>query len=98
MTKSLHADEVHIDADLVRQLVRTQMPDVANLELRPVLAPGTDNLVFRLGPELLVRLPRKPSAVRSLLIEREWLPRMASRLPLAVPPPGGDGGAAALYP
>jgi aminoglycoside phosphotransferase (APT) family kinase protein len=98
MTKRLHADEVHIDADLVRQLVRTQMPDVANLELQPVLAPGTDNLVFRLGPELSVRLPRKPSAVRSLLIEREWLPRMASRLPLAVPLPVASGEPSDAYP
>jgi aminoglycoside phosphotransferase (APT) family kinase protein len=91
MMTRLHDDEVHIDRDLVWNLLRTQMPDSANLEIRPVLAPGTDNMVFRLGPELSVRLPRKQSAVRSLLIEREWLPRIASRLPLAVPLPVASG-------
>jgi hypothetical protein len=74
MTVRLHYDEVRIDEDLVRQLLRAQLPDMANQDLRLVPAQGTDNVVFRLGEELSVRLPRKPSAVRSLLIEREWLP------------------------
>jgi hypothetical protein len=48
-----------------------------------VPAQGTDNVVFRLGGELSVRLPRKPAAVRGLLVECVWLPRLAARLPLA---------------
>ena len=80
MTVRLHHDEVRIDEDLVRQLLRTQLPGLASLDLRPVSAQGTDNVVFRLGAELSVRLPRKPAAVRSLLIELEWLPRVAPRL------------------
>jgi aminoglycoside phosphotransferase (APT) family kinase protein len=84
MTVRLHYDEVRIDEDLVRQLLRTQSPDLANLDLQLVPAQGTDNVAFRLGAELSVRLPRKPSAGRSLLVEREWLPRLAPRLPLPV--------------
>jgi len=98
MTVRLHHDEVRIDEDLVEQLLRTQLPDLANQELRLVPAQGTDNVVFRLGTELSVRLPRKPSAVRSLLIEREWLPRMAPRLPLAVPLPVASGEPSGAYP
>jgi aminoglycoside phosphotransferase (APT) family kinase protein len=98
MTVRLHHDEVRIDEDLVRQLLRTQLPDLANQDLRLVPAQGTDNVVFRLGTELSVRLPRKPSAVRSLLIEREWLPWMAPRLPLAVPLPVASGEPAGAYP
>ena len=98
MTVRLHHDEVRIDEDLVEQLLRTQLPDLANQELRLVPAQGTDNVVFRLGTELSVRLPRKPSAVRSLLIEREWLPRMAPRLPLAVPLPVASGKPSGAYP
>ena len=45
-----------------------------------------------------MRLPRKPAAVRSLLIEREWLPRVAPRLPLAVPLPVASGQASDAYP
>jgi aminoglycoside phosphotransferase (APT) family kinase protein len=98
MTVRLHHDEVRIDEDLVEQLLRTQLPDLANQELRLVPAQGTDNVVFRLGTELSVRLPRKPPAVRSLLIEREWLPRMAPRLPLAVPLPVASGEPSGAYP
>ena len=98
MTVQLHHDEVRIDEDLVRQLLRTQLPDLANLDLRLVPAQGTDNVVFRLGTKLSVRLPRKPAAVRSLLVEREWLPRVAPRLPLAVPLPVASGEPSGAYP
>jgi hypothetical protein len=56
-----------------------------------VPAQGTDNVVFRLGGELSVRLPRKPAAVRGLLVERVWFPRLAPRLPLAVLMPVAAG-------
>jgi aminoglycoside phosphotransferase (APT) family kinase protein len=98
MTVRLHEDEVRIDEDLVQQLLGTQLPDLANLDLQLIPAQGTDNVVFRLGAELSVRLPRKPSAVRSLLIEREWLPRVAPRLPLAVPLPVASGEPSSAYP
>ena len=99
MTVRLHHDEVRIDEDLVEQLLRTQLPNLANQELRLVPAQGTDNVVFRLGTELSVRLPRQAApAVRSLLIEREWLPRMAPRLPLAVPLPVASGEPSGAYP
>jgi aminoglycoside phosphotransferase (APT) family kinase protein len=98
MTVRLHEDEVRIDGDLVQQLLGTQLPDLANLDLRLIPAQGTDNVVFRLGTELSVRLPRKRSAVRSLLIEREWLPRIAPRLPLAVPLPVASGEPSGTYP
>jgi aminoglycoside phosphotransferase (APT) family kinase protein len=98
MTVRLHHDEVRIDEDLVRQLLRTQLPDLANLDLRLVPAQGTDNVVFRLGAEFSARLPRKPAAVRSLLIEREWLPRVGPQLPLAVPLPVASGEPSDAYP
>jgi hypothetical protein len=63
-----------------------------------VPAQGTDNVVFRLGGELSVRLPRKPAAVRGLLVERVWFPRLAPRLPLAVPMPVAAGEPSEVYP
>ena len=98
MTQRLHEDEVHIDVDLVRELIGRQLPQLADLEVRLVAAPGTDNVVFRLGDELSVRLPRKPAAVSGLLIEREWLPRLAAHLPLAVPEPVAVGESSEIYP
>jgi hypothetical protein len=39
MTVRLHHDEVRIDEDLVRQLLRTQLPDLANVK-QPGPAPA----------------------------------------------------------
>ena len=61
-------------------------------------AQGTDNVVFRLGGELSVRLPRKPAAVRGLLVERVWFPLLAPRLPLAVLMPVAAGEPSEVYP
>ncbi|HWJ53799.1 MAG TPA: aminoglycoside phosphotransferase family protein [Propionibacteriaceae bacterium] len=94
----LHPDEVAIDETLVRRLLSTQLPELAGLPLEPVRSQGTDNIVYRLGPELSVRLPRKLSAVPSLLIERDWLPRLAPSVPLAVPVPVASGEPDELYP
>jgi aminoglycoside phosphotransferase (APT) family kinase protein len=98
VTQRLHEDEVYIDAGLVRELIRAQLPQIAGLDVRMVAAPGTDNVVFRLGEELSVRLPRKPPAVSGLLVEREWLPRLAAHLPLAVPEPIAFGKPSDAYP
>jgi aminoglycoside phosphotransferase (APT) family kinase protein len=58
----MHADEVDIDAALVRRLVAAQFPQWTDLPLEPVQSAGTDNAIYRLGDELAVRLPRIPSA------------------------------------
>ena len=94
----LHPDEVAIDETLVRRLLSTQLPDLAGLPLKPVSPQGTDNIVYRLGTDLSVRLPRKRSAVPSLQVENEWLPQMAQGLPLAVPVPVAGGEPDELYP
>lgn len=59
---------------------------------------GTDNVVFRLGDDLSLRLPRKPSAVPGLLVELEWLPRLTPELPLPVPVPVARGEPTEEYP
>jgi aminoglycoside phosphotransferase (APT) family kinase protein len=87
----MHADEVDIDAGLVRRLVASQLPRWASLPVEPVFPLGTDNANYRLGEELTVRLPRIPRAVAALEKEIEWLPRLAPLLPLAVPIPVAVG-------
>ena len=48
---------------------------------------GTDNAVYRLGDDKVVRLPRTPRTSRTLEMERYWLTRLGPRLPLATPVP-----------
>lgn len=83
----MHADELDIDTDLVRRLLREQFPYWAELEIERVPDAGTDNALYRLGADMVVRLPRREHNVIGLEKERTWLPRLAPLLPLAVPVP-----------
>ncbi|WP_380281115.1 aminoglycoside phosphotransferase family protein [Kitasatospora purpeofusca] len=94
---TLHTDEIPADEHLVRSLLKAQRPQWAGLPLAPAGA-GTDNTMYRLGDELLVRLPRTPDGARSVRKEQEWLPRLAPLLGRAVPVPVHRGTPAAAFP
>jgi aminoglycoside phosphotransferase (APT) family kinase protein len=94
----MHTDEVEIDDDLVRALLSQQYPEWVRLPLERVESAGTDNAIYRLGDELVVRLPRIGWAVHQVEIEREWLPRLAPSLPLEIPTPVATGAPGAGYP
>ena len=94
----MHADEVDTDASLVRRLVAGQFREWADLPIEPVLLGGTDNALYRLGDDLVVRLPRHERTVGTLEMERRWLPRLAPLLPLAVSVPVAEGVPADGYP
>jgi aminoglycoside phosphotransferase (APT) family kinase protein len=78
--------EVAIDAGLVQTLLREQHEDLASLPLIET-GEGWDNKLFRLGDDLVVRLPRRQVAADLIVHEQHWLPVLASRLPLPVPVP-----------
>jgi aminoglycoside phosphotransferase (APT) family kinase protein len=82
----------------VRRLVAEQFPEWAELPVERVASFGTDHALYRLGAELVARLPRREVNERSLKNERRWLPRLAPHLPLAVPTPLADGRPGFGYP
>jgi aminoglycoside phosphotransferase (APT) family kinase protein len=94
----MHADEVEVPASLVRALVDRQFPTWAALPLRPVTAFGTDHRLFRLGDDLLVRLPVYAGSADQAISDATWLPRLAPHLPVAVPTPVAVGEPDATYP
>jgi aminoglycoside phosphotransferase (APT) family kinase protein len=94
----MHADEVDIDASLVRRLLAAQFPQWAALPIAPVPSAGTDNAIYRLGDDLAVRLPRIGWASEQADFEREWLPRLAPHLPLAISVPLAIGEPGEGYP
>ena len=94
----MHPDEVETDARLVRRLLAAQFPDWADLPIEAVTPRGTDNKLYRLGDEMVVRLPSRERTVKTLVKEREWLPRLAPRLPFDVPVPLAVGTPAEGYP
>lgn len=59
---SLHEDEIEIDERLVCGLVGRAVPEFAIRAIRPLGISGSSNALFRLGDDLLVRLP--PTARR----------------------------------
>jgi len=90
--------EVEITADLVRDLLRDQHPDLAGRRLA-FGARGWDNQLWRLGDDLAVRLPWATQGAGALLRkEYAWLPALAPRLPLPVPVPQRLGEPSGRFP
>lgn len=70
----MHADEAEIDTDLVRGLLRTQFPRWADLPITRLASGGTVNAIYRLGDDLSVRLPLRPSGAEAIATEARLLP------------------------
>lgn len=96
--QKMHADEAHTDVDLVRRLLEAQFPDWAMLPIERVSSSGTDNALYRLGDDMVVRLPRVEWATGGVDKDFQWLPRLAPLLPVSVPAPLARGKPAEGYP
>src|SRR4051812_29526430 len=89
------AAEIEISVELVAALVDAQHPDLA-APLRQV-ANGWDNVIFRLGEDLAVRLPRRAVAATLIENEQRWLSVLAPELPVPVPVPVRIGTPSAAF-
>jgi aminoglycoside phosphotransferase (APT) family kinase protein len=98
MSGKMHDGEVDTDPALVRHLLAAQFPRWADLPIERVPSAGTDNALYRLGDDLVMRLPRVQGATEQAVKERAWLPRLAPRLPLAIPVPLALGEPGEGYP
>lgn len=83
----MHPGEVGTDATLVHRLLARQFPSWAGLRIVPVPSWGTDNALYRLGEDMVIRLPRIEWAAGGVASDFRWLPDLALRLPVAVPVP-----------
>jgi aminoglycoside phosphotransferase (APT) family kinase protein len=96
--KRMHADELTTDVGLVQRLINSQFPQWSTLPIHPVSSSGTDNALYRLGDDMVVRLPRIHWAVDDEGREHQWLPRLARLLPVAIPVPIARGKPGEEYP
>lgn len=94
----LHPDEIDADADLVVTLLTAQFPQWAALPVHGFESNGTSNWIFRLGPDMAVRLPRRPSSIPGLEKEFAWLPRLAPLLSIPVHQPLAVGVPSEAFP
>lgn len=98
MAGPMHDDEVSTDIELVARLLAGQFPQWADLPICPVRSAGTDHAIYRLGEEMSVRLPLRPSAAGQVEKEQLWLPRLGPHLPCPISRPLGLGAPGQGYP
>ncbi|MGX6640737.1 aminoglycoside phosphotransferase family protein [Legionella pneumophila] len=87
-----------IDEKLVCRLIASQFPHYSNLPVKPVAVGGWDNRTFHLGKDMLVRLPSAEQYELQVEKEQQWLPQLASLLPVLIPPPLAKGMPGEGYP
>jgi aminoglycoside phosphotransferase (APT) family kinase protein len=91
------AAEVDIDEVLVRELLIEQQPDLADLPLT-LMANGWDNVIFRLGDDFVVQMPRREIVAPQMRNLQRWLPELAPSLPLPISAPVRAGTPGCGYP
>ncbi|MBO4255755.1 aminoglycoside phosphotransferase family protein [Streptomyces griseorubiginosus] len=97
-TGQMHSGLHPVDDDLVRRLITDRFPRWAELPIERFPSGGTVNAMFRLGEDMVVRLPLVEGGAKDVALEQEWLPRLASSLPIAVPEVLGAGEPGHGYP
>ena len=96
--RKVYADQAEIDTPLVRELVAAQFPQWAGLPLEPVDSSGLVNAIYRLGSDLSVRLPLRPSSIDAIRREQAKLATLAPFLPVAIPSVEAIGSPTDTYP
>jgi aminoglycoside phosphotransferase (APT) family kinase protein len=94
----MHENQVVITEALAARLVAAQFPRWSDLPLRALQTGGSDNVLIRLGEDLVLRFPRLELAAAGVAVEAQWLPVIAPHLPLAVPEVLAEGRSAEGYP
>jgi len=94
----MHIDEIMIDTTLVHNLIAEQFPEWAHLPLLYVVSSGTDHALYKLGDNMVIRLPRIACAAQQIDKEFKWLPQLAPHLSVAIPKPLVKGKPTKEYP
>lgn len=68
-------------------LIAEQFPAWSHLQIARVEKNGWDNTMFRLGSDMVVRLPNGKEYAEQVTKEHKWLPRLAPHLSFAIPEP-----------
>ncbi len=83
---------------LVKKLLVQQFPQYFGLSIKPVEIQGHDNRTFRLGDDMLIRLPSSEIYAAKVLKEQKWLPFLAKYISLKIPRPIAIGKPCNIYP
>ena len=87
-----------INVDLVKNLIADQFPEYAHLTIASVEKQGHDNRTFRLGDDMLVRIPSAKYYALKVPKEQEFLPLLKPYLTVDIPVPVKMGNPSSYYP
>ncbi|WP_344682336.1 aminoglycoside phosphotransferase family protein [Saccharopolyspora taberi] len=98
----MHADQLTVSRETVRELVDEQFPAWRGLPVRSLASEGTTNAIFRIGEHLAARFPLEPadaeSTRRKLESEAEAAGELLGRTRFRTPEPVALGKPGAGYP
>jgi len=94
----MHRGMHPIGDDLVRRLIAGQFPQWAGQAVERWPSGGTVNAMYRLGEDMVVRLPLVQGGAEDVSMEQRWLPRLVPHLPTRIPEVLGAGKPALGYP
>ena len=83
---------------MTARLIAEQFPQWAGLPVRPVSSAGTECVLYRLGDDLVIRLPRRPGESLDAILTQGVLSRLAPFLPVPIPVLIAEGASTAQYP
>lgn len=98
----MHADQIHIDADIARSMLREQFPQHRDEPVVPLAGTGTTNAIFRVGRHAAARFPLRAAEpnqyTTTLRHEARAMAEFAGHSPVAAPEPLGIGAPGPHFP
>lgn len=73
------------DASFIQKLIDYSCPQFTGEGIIPLPSAGTDNILYRLGSKLLIRLPAYDLITIQIQKEAHWLPQVSKKLSVKVP-------------
>ncbi|HUC27382.1 MAG TPA: aminoglycoside phosphotransferase family protein [Streptosporangiaceae bacterium] len=98
LAPKLHTDELDISTELAARLIAEQAPRWAQLPVQAGTAAGTECVLYRLGDELVIRMPRRAGERLDAFLTQGILARLAPLLPVPIPELVAEGQPTADYP
>ena len=89
---------VNITLELAHKLIAENFPEFSHLPMTDIEKQGHDNRTYRLGRDMLIRIPSTESYALKVPKEQELLPQLAKYLSISIPAPIQMGKPSADYP
>jgi aminoglycoside phosphotransferase (APT) family kinase protein len=95
---TLDTQILNITLDLAQTLIEDQFPELSHLPIIEVKQQGHDNRTYRIGHDLLIRIPTMECYALAVEKEHKFLPLLAKHLTARIPVPLKLGNPSAVFP